>query len=146
MCFRGEFHQDTYYAFWVVFHILRFEIANIWNIDVAEGNGRWVQKTRGTEGAKDQRNSGYRGPEEQRVQRTKGTEGKEDNGNRGPVGTEDQKNSAHRGLLEQWVQRTRGIVVTDDQRNSGYRGPKEQCAQRTRGTASNNLFLQFVLL
>ena len=90
MCFRGEFHQDTYYAFWVVFHIPRFEIANILNIDVAEGKGKWVQKTRGTEGAKNQRNSGYRGPEEQWVQRTRGT-----------VGTEDQRNSAHRGLEEQ---------------------------------------------
>ena len=49
-----------------------------------------MQRTRGTEGAKDQRNSGYRGPEEQWVQRIRGT-----------VGTEDQRNSAHRGIEEQ---------------------------------------------
>ena len=59
---------------------------------------QWVQKSRGTVGTEDQRNSGHRGPDEQWAQRTRGT-----------VGTE-----------EQWAQRTRGTVGTEDQWNSGY--------------------------
>ena len=50
-------------------------------------------------GTEDQRNSGYRGPVEQR---TSGTEG-----------TEDQRNSGLRGPEEQWVQRIRRTVDLD---------------------------------
>ena len=67
---------------------------------------QWAQRTSGTVGTEDQRNSEIRGPvgtEDQWVQRSSGY--------RGAVGTE-----------EQWVQMTRGTVGTEDQRNSGNRG------------------------
>ena len=59
-----------------------------------------MQRTRGTVATEDQRNSGYKGPKEQRVKRTMGTE-------------------------DQWVQKTRRTVRTEDYWNSGYRGPEE---------------------
>ena len=68
---------------------------------------------------KDQRNNGYRGPEEQWAQRTRGT-----------AAAEDQRNSRHREPVEQLVQGTIGTVGTKDQWKNGLRGPEDQ---RNRG-------------
>ena len=82
-------------------------------------------------GTADQWHNGCRGPVEQWVQRTSGTVGTEDQRNseyRGTMGTEDQRNNGYRGPVEQWEQRTRG---TKDQRN---RGLEEQRTRGIVGT------------
>ena len=63
--------------------------------------------------AKEQKNSGHWGPEEQLGHRTRGT-----------MNTEDKKNE-YRGPEKPWAQRTSGTVGTEDPGNSGHRGPME---------------------